>query len=134
MPRSELTFGNRVVATPSEDDLVITIPAGIDRRDDLFDVLDRELQLPSYWGRNWDALDEVMSDLSWIKQRRVILVHEDVPKLDVPAQRIYLDILCTAIDGWSSDPAHELDVVFPLELKDTVEHLLETQSKGADSP
>jgi RNAse (barnase) inhibitor barstar len=115
-------------------DLIVPIPRDISRREDLFEVLSRELKLPAYWGRNWDALNDVLTDLSWIEQRRIVLLHEDLPNLGASATPIYLDILCSAIDDWKGDAHHEIVVVFPSDLRRKIEHLLDVHSDGADPP
>ena len=43
-------------------------------RDALFDELDRGLRFPSYFGRNWDAVDECLRDLSWLPAEGYVLV------------------------------------------------------------
>lgn len=95
------------------DDFVARVPAAVTNRDQLFDVLSRELSLPSYFGRNWDALSDCLRDLSWINRRRVIIAHEAVPSLDVATLRGYLDVLAECASDWKPDEEHELLVVFP---------------------
>lgn len=96
------------------DGMIASVRAGITSVDELYDVLSEALHLPNYFGRNWDALDEVLGDLSWIAPRRVVLVHEDLPELPAEQLRVYLDVLRTAVDEWTRRPgAHELIVAFP---------------------
>jgi RNAse (barnase) inhibitor barstar len=96
------------------DGMIANVRAGIASVDELFDVLSEALHLPNYFGRNWDALDEVLGDLSWLAPRRVVLVHTDLPELPADQLRVYLDILRTAVDEWTRRPgAHELVVAFP---------------------
>ncbi len=73
------------------------VPAGIDGRDALFACLIEQLALPGHFGRNWDALDECLRDLSWLPQHRVVLFHEALPGLDDDGLATYLDILCEAV-------------------------------------
>lgn len=40
----------------------------------LFDELSAALQFPYYFGENWDALDECLSDLSWLQGRHYVII------------------------------------------------------------
>jgi RNAse (barnase) inhibitor barstar len=96
------------------DGMIANVRAGIASVDELYDALIEALHLPSYFGRNWDALDEVLGDLSWLAPRRIIIVHADLPELSVEQLRVYIDVLRTAVDEWTRRPgAHELVVAFP---------------------
>lgn len=96
------------------DGMIANVQAGIASVDELYDVLSEELHLPNYFGRNWNALDEVLGDLSWLAPRRVVIVHADLPDLPAEDLRVYLDVLRTAVNEWTPRPgAHELVVAFP---------------------
>lgn len=41
--------------------------AAINKRDELFDALEKALELPEWFGRNWDALSDALRDLSWLE-------------------------------------------------------------------
>jgi RNAse (barnase) inhibitor barstar len=47
--------------------------------DAFYDAISKALQLPDYFGRNLDALDEMLCDLSWLDYTVVFLVisHQD---------------------------------------------------------
>jgi RNAse (barnase) inhibitor barstar len=53
---------------------------------DLFAVIASAMQFPDYFGNNWDALDECLSDMDWL-----------------PADG-YLLVLHEATKGWSRNP------------------------------
>ena len=94
--------------------LMAHVPAGIESVDELYEALSEALHLPDYFGHNWDALDEVLGDLSWLAPHRVVIVHADLPDLPVEQLTVYLDVLRTAIDEWARRPgAHELVAAFP---------------------
>jgi RNAse (barnase) inhibitor barstar len=107
------------------DGMIANLPAGIASVDELYDALTEALHLPDYFGRNWDALDEVLGDLSWLAPRRVIIVHADLPELPVEQLRVYLDVLRYAVEEWTRRPgAHELVVAFPEEEQLAIRRLL----------
>ena len=108
------------------DDLVVRIPVGIGSFADLFAVYFKQLELPGYTGHNWNALSDSLRDLSWVRQRRVILLHQDVPTLSPPDTVQYLDVLRESAVDWKPGEEHELVVVFPERFEEVVTAHLRT--------
>lgn len=97
--------------------------------DELFESLYHTLWLPCYFGRNWDALNECINDLSMQSERKVILIHENLPDIDVGDLRIYIDILREAIGEWRARKERNqkeliFEVVFPESCQPQIELLL----------
>jgi RNAse (barnase) inhibitor barstar len=49
--------------------------------DGLFDELAAALQFPAYFGANWNALSDMLSDLRWLPAKEYLLVVEDADEL-----------------------------------------------------
>ena len=73
-------FSEDPAAYRAEGALVVRIPAKAKGKEKLLSVLAAKLRFPSYFGHNWDALEECLRDLSWLsEQPRVVIVHEAFP-------------------------------------------------------
>lgn len=122
-----------------QDDFVLKVPAGIRSKAELLAALASAGHFPDYFGGNWDALQDCLRDLSWISNRKVVVVHSDLPLHDTPAEcHTYLEILQTALVDWSESVKsdadapppewsyvdHELRVVFPPQAKAVVTRLV----------
>jgi hypothetical protein len=122
-----------------QDDFVLRVPAGICSKVELLAALASAGHFPDYFGGNWDALQDCLRDLSWISNRKVVVVHSDLPLHGTPVEcRTYLEILHTTLSDWagSANPDavapppewpyvdHELRVVFPIQAKAVVNHLV----------
>lgn len=46
----------------------------VESKQDLMSALSEALELPDYFGGNWDALDEVLRDLGWLEASGHVLV------------------------------------------------------------
>jgi hypothetical protein len=70
----------------------------------LFDEMAAALQFPSYFGENWNALDECLSDLEWLPSDSYLLVFERAPEvlaLEPPGEfQSLFQVLARASDEW----------------------------------
>ena len=71
----------------------------IDARQNLFDSMARALGFPDWFGRNWDALEDVLGDLSWRKSDGSVLVFRGYPAGEELG--ILLDVLRTSAEYWA---------------------------------
>jgi hypothetical protein len=99
--------------------LLVNIPRAARGKQKLLGVLAQRLNFPSYFGWNWDALEECLRDLSWLENvAHISIVHEAVPLSPRGGQlKTYLRILAAAIRHRSEAPNPRLEVVFPSELR-----------------
>lgn len=58
------------------------------------------LQFPSWFGANWDALEDCLGDLSWSKAGGHVLLFEGAAGLPADERGILLDILASAAANW----------------------------------
>jgi len=107
-------------------DFIAKIPTGIDTKETLLAAVGSALRFPEYFGGNWDALSDLLRDLSWIKYRRVILLHQEVPRLDRQTLSTYLAILGDAVKNWKPHDDHELVVVFPRDAREIIAGITNT--------
>jgi hypothetical protein len=114
---------------------VVRLSKGIKSKRELLDFLAEALEFPSYFGCNWDALDECLTDLSWIPNDKIIIWHEDLPLINQPAEaKIYLEILrdlavdltVSRVEAYFPDTSkHEVEslvdkIIQPIKPKDTI--------------
>ena len=83
--------------------------ARIDARSDVFDAVARALQFPDWFGRNWDALEDCLGDLSWRPARGHVLLFEGFPGGDERGQLI--DVLRSSAQFWAAR-SHPFFAVF----------------------
>jgi RNAse (barnase) inhibitor barstar len=131
------------------------LPAGINSEEALLDAISIALRFPDYFGRNWNALDECICDLSWLRPGDVILIHKDLPLANNRASlSIYLSILRNAVENWNTKGSNliyasperwdtsgerkllvkrKFLVTFPRETKDIVERVLAGVQQSSSS-
>jgi RNAse (barnase) inhibitor barstar len=65
------------------------------------------LEFPSYFGHNWDALDELLADLSWLPPAPTVILYDGVATFAAQEPRQWataLDVLRTAAAHWRTTP------------------------------
>jgi hypothetical protein len=72
--------------------------AVVEASGDLFDSLSRALELPSWFGRNWDALEDVLADLSWRKGDGHVVIFRSYPADE--SLGILVDVLRSSAEYW----------------------------------
>lgn len=110
-----------------QQDFVARIPTSIRDTKTLFDQLFEKLQLPGYFGFNWNALSDCLRDLSWLKHYRVVMAHYDLPSLPKEELSTYLGILRECIANWKPCENHQLVVAFPKGVETVVLQILKDQ-------
>src|SRR5688572_27797237 len=92
--------------------LVARVDADIQTEQQLLECLYEQLAFPRHFGFNWNALFDCLRDFHWIDRKKIMIVHEGLPKLPAEDLKIYLEILRDAISDWKPEEVHCLEVVF----------------------
>jgi RNAse (barnase) inhibitor barstar len=97
--------------------VVVRMPRGIRSKQKLLAVLADKLNFPRYFGWNWDALHDCLTDA--VNSEQVVIVHGDLPfGPHSELRRIYLAILRDL--SQRTDLGEPLRVVFAVADKDAV--------------
>ncbi|BAU55618.1 Barstar barnase inhibitor [Mucilaginibacter gotjawali] len=105
--------------------------SGVTNKETLLSTLCKELKFPNYFGFNWDALYDLLRDFDWIKERRIVLVHDTLPILDYENLYTYVEILYDSVYDWKDDENHYLEVVFPKDCESIVKEILDNKINPA---
>jgi methylmalonyl-CoA/ethylmalonyl-CoA epimerase len=85
--------GTSAIAALKSDGVRVALLDGPRSREALFDELGRGLRLPSYFGRNWDALIEVMAFSDPVDDRPVLLIWHDPSALEAKARATFREVV-----------------------------------------
>ncbi|MDO5567531.1 MAG: barstar family protein [Planctomycetia bacterium] len=91
-------------------------------KEDFLTFAGQKLGFPDWYGRNWDAFEECLSDLSWIRQRTIRLVFPVLPLSDMNELKTFLDILRSAQVSLA-DFGIELQAIFSDKDREVLENL-----------
>lgn len=108
----EFTFVSNVRGFAESGALVVRVAGNIQTPTQLFELFYQSLTLPGYFGFNWNALFDCLRDLHWVNQRKVIIVHDDLPSLPPSEMKIYLEVLRDSILDWKPAEPHCLEAIF----------------------
>lgn len=105
------------------------IPSSIKSEEMLHKYFASLFQIGGYYGHNWSAMDEVLSDLEWIKEYEIEIIHDGLLLLPEDKISMYLQILSESVDFWNGKGvnaeflsqrkfAHKLNIYFPESCKE----------------
>jgi barstar (barnase inhibitor) len=75
--------------------------AGATGREALMQRIAHALAFPSWFGGNWDALEDCLADLSWSDAPGHVLLFEGAQALPADERGILVDILASAAAYWA---------------------------------
>ena len=92
---------------------MIVLPNASASKREVLEAFAEGLGINSYFGYNWDALEDALKALNGIDQVRVTIIHPSFPVLrDELDQEIYFDVLDCISQHWSMFPEHRITLVF----------------------
>lgn len=68
---------------------------------DALSVIAKALRFPDWFGKNWDALEDCLSDLSWRKGDGHVLVLRNWQKMASDDLGVLIDVLRSSAEFWS---------------------------------
>lgn len=117
----DFQFADDPASYAAEKTRIIRLPGGIRSKRTLLKCLAQRLQLPGWFGGNWDALEDSLRDLTWLPEGEgVAIVHEDLPFGKGASRGVYLEILRSAIDHWRKRGDRPFVAVFPGSVQSAV--------------
>ena len=95
----------------------------VSSKKELFAELSKKLYFPEYFGFTWDGLLDMLCDLSWLNEKKIILSHDDLPTLCDSDMKAYLEILLEALKLWRTVEAeNRLKILFPKKAKGLIDY------------
>src|SRR6185369_3767641 len=75
--------------------------AGVRDKSELLARIASALRFPDWFGANWDALEDCLTDLSWLKADGHVLLIEDVSGLPADDFGVLRDVLSSSAQYWT---------------------------------
>lgn len=106
---------------------MVQVPIKVVSKERLFRKYAQDLKFPGYFGGNWDAFEECLRDLSWLKMPLCVKVwHAGCPFLNQPAELMtYCEIL-NDLATIPTDHGIEYEIQFRREDRDALSRALES--------
>ena len=96
----------KLIGQPGTSFVAIVDAAGFEGEYEIFEAMNSSFRLPAYFGWNWDALYDCLSNLEWVTADRYLLLIENADRLDVQGSKDHSDfaaVLGRVLKAW--DPS-----------------------------
>ena len=74
--------------------------AGVRAKSELLARMSSALRFPGWFGGNWDALEDCLTDLSWLRADGHVLLIEDASGLTADDFGVFRDVLSSSAQYW----------------------------------
>ena len=71
-------------------------------KQNLFEIFATALAFPEWFGRNWDALEDCLGDLSWRPAEGHVLMVQNHDRLPKDELGVLLDVLASSAEYWAA--------------------------------
>jgi RNAse (barnase) inhibitor barstar len=102
---------------------IVIIPQNVCSEKQLMRCFVKQLNLEKGFGRNWDALRDVLYDLSWIEQININICHDGILDLSEEEFFIYVRLLGDVAEHWTNYKEHAISIIFPIVAHDKITSL-----------
>lgn len=75
--------------------------AGASDKATLMERIARALEFPQWFGGNWDALEDCLTDLSWLKADGHVLLFEHAAEMPADERGVLEDVLASSAAYWA---------------------------------
>jgi RNAse (barnase) inhibitor barstar len=118
-------FTDKLILLKTLNGKLFLLPEKIQSKDQLLSFFCHELKFPYYFGENFDALYDCLVDLSWIKDNKIYIIHNEIPlnNSEIEASK-YIKLLFDVAMFWRDNGEHEVNVLFPEKCKNKIEQFL----------
>lgn len=119
-------FYSKINEMPKKNyEVIVSIHKCINNKQDLFDLFATKLNFPIYFGKNWDALYDCLSDLTWMKEKRFLILHEDVPFHNmIKEKKCYINLLFDLKNSLKYNENLQIDIAFSCKYRNEIESVL----------
>lgn len=113
---------------------VLPLPIRVDDTEQLLALLGGMLRFPPYYGRNFDAFWDCVRELDGFAERKIVLVHSDLPEIPIEWLTVYLEVLRDAENYWVEHAEeHVFEAWFPEAEQARIACLVDPRSFPAES-
>jgi RNAse (barnase) inhibitor barstar len=108
------------ISRAGDDTYLGVLPLNILDATQLLEAFFDVFRFPGYFGFNWNALFDCLGDFHWLKEKTIVVVHQEMPRLADNDLTIYLDVLYEGVIDWQDTEEHRLIVYFPENCRERI--------------